>query len=141
MACFAGCCEFFVFDQTEFFPLSSYLQSMVVSPGVRTMVATRFIVDLGHPKITLIMILRKDCAKEVQASNAVADVTVEVIHTVLFALASVITSFFIIATIDWRVGMIVAFWVFGLLLMRFFLPRIKGYSADRANAQAAATGQ
>ena len=25
--------------------------------------------------------------------------------------------------------------------MRFFLPRIKGYSADRANAQAAATGQ
>ena len=126
------------------FLLSSYLQSMVVSPGVRTMVATRLHRwTLGHPKNYFDNDFAGRIAqKEVQASNAVADVTVEVIHTVLFALASVITSFFIIATIDWRVGMIVAFWVFGFfLLMRFFLPRIKGYSADRANAQAAATGQ
>jgi len=123
---------------------SSYLQSLVVSPGVRTMVATRLHRwTLGHPKNYFDNDFAGRIAqKEVQASNAVADVTVEVIHTVLFALASVITSFFIIATIDWRVGMIVAFWVFGFyLLMRFFLPRIKSYSADRANAQAAATGQ
>jgi len=126
------------------FLLSSYLQSMVVSPGVRTMVATRLHRwVLGHPKNYFDNDFAGRIAqKEVQASNAVADVTVEVIHTVLFALASVITSFFIIATIDWRVGMIVAFWVFGFyLLMRFFLPRIKSYSAERANAQAAATGQ
>ena len=126
------------------FLLSSYLQSMVVSPGVRTMVATRLHRwTLGHSKNYFDNDFAGRIAqKEVQASNAVADVTVEVIHTVLFALASVITSFFIIATIDWRVGMIVAFWVFGFyLLMRFFLPRIKGHSADRANAQAAATGQ
>ena len=126
------------------FLLSSYLQSMVVSPGVRTMVATRLHRwTLGHPKNYFDNDFAGRIAqKEVQASNAVADVTVEVIHTVLFALASVITSFFIITTIDWRVGMIVAFWVFGFyLLMRFFLPRIKSYSAERANAQAAATGQ
>ncbi len=126
------------------FLLSSYLQSMVVSPGVRTMVATRLHRwTLGHPKNYFDNDFAGRIAqKEVQASNAVADVTVEVIHTVLFALASVITSFFIIATIDWRVGMIVVFWVFGFyLLMRFFLPRIKSYSAERANAQAAATGQ
>ena len=126
------------------FLLSSYLQSMVVSPGVRTMVATRLHRwTLGHPKNYFDNDFAGRIAqKEVQASNAVADVTVEVIHTVLFALASVITSFFIITTIDWRVGMIVAFWVFGFyLLMRFFLPRIKSCSAERANAQAAATGQ
>ena len=126
------------------FLLSSYMQSMVVSPGVRTMVATRLHRwTLGHPKNYFDNDFAGRIAqKEVQASNAVADVTVEVIHTVLFALASVITSFFIITTIDWRVGMIVAFWVFGFyLLMRFFLPRIKSYSAARANAQAAATGQ
>jgi ATP-binding cassette subfamily B protein len=108
------------------------------------MVATRLHRwTLGHPKNYFDNDFAGRIAqKEVQASNAVADVTVEVIHTVLFALASVITSFFIITTIDWRVGMIVAFWVFGFyLLMRFFLPRIKGYSAERANAQAAATGQ
>ena len=97
---------------------------MVVSPGVRTMVATRLHRwTLGHPKNYFDNDFAGRIAQqEVQASNAVADVTVEVIHTVLFALASVITSFFIIATIDWRVGMIVAFWVFGFyLLMRFFL--------------------
>ena len=126
------------------FLLSSYLQSMVVSPGVRTMVATRLHRwTLGHSKNYFDNDFAGRIAqKEVQASNAVADVTVEVIHTVLFALASVITSFFIITTIDWRVGMIVAFWVVGFyFLMRFFLPRIKNYSAARANAQAAATGQ
>ena len=126
------------------FLLSSYLQSMVVSPGVRTMVATRLHRwTLGHPKSYFDNDFAGRIAqKEVQASNAVADVAVEVIHTVFFALASVIASFFIIATIDWRIGIIVAVWVVGFyLLMRFFLPRIKSYSSNRANAQAAATGQ
>ncbi len=136
--------SFLFFIRPSSFFLSSYLQSMVVSPGIRTMVATRLHRwTLGHPKNYFDNDFAGRIAqKEVQASNAVADVTVEVIHTVLFALASVITSFILIATIDWRVGMTVAFWVFGFyLLMRFFLPRIKRYSADRANAQAAATGQ
>ena len=126
------------------FILSSYFQSMVVSPGVRTMVATRLHRwTLGHQKSYFDNDFAGRIAqKEVQASNAIADVTVEVISTVLFALTSVITSFFIITSIDWRVGLIVAVWVFGFyLLMRFFLPRIKLYSANRANAQAAATGQ
>ena len=105
------------------FLLSSYLQSMVVSPGVRTMVATRLHRwTLGHPKSYFDNDFAGRIAqKEVQASNAVADVVVEVIHTVFFALASVIASFFIIATIDWRIGIIVAVWVTGFyLLMRFF---------------------
>ncbi len=126
------------------FFLSSYFQSMVVSPGVRTMVATRLHRwTLGHQKSYFDNDFAGRIAqKEVQASNAIADVTVEVISTVLFALTSVITSFFIITLIDWRVGLIVAVWVFCFyLLMRFFLPRIKLYSANRANAQAAATGQ
>ena len=60
----------------------------------------------------------------------------------MFALASVVTSFFVISSIDWRIGLVVVSWVVGFyFLMRFFLPRIKRYSADRANAQAAATGQ
>jgi ATP-binding cassette subfamily B protein len=126
------------------FFFSSYFQSMVVSPGVRTMVATRIHRwTLGHQKSYFDNDFAGRIAqKEVQASNAIADVTVEVIHTVLFAVASVITSFFIIITIDWRVGLIVVVWVIGFyLLMRFFLPRIKLSSANRANAQAAASGQ
>jgi ATP-binding cassette subfamily B protein len=126
------------------FFFSSYFQSMVVSPGVRTMVATRLHRwTLGHQKSYFDNDFAGRIAqKEVQASNAIADVTVEVISTVLFALTSVVTSFVIIASIDWRVGLIVVVWVFCFyLLMRFYLPRIKLHSANRANAQAAATGQ
>ena len=128
---------------TSFF-LSSYLQSMVVSPGVRTMVATRLHRwTLGHQKSYFDNDFAGRIAqKEVQASNAIADVTVEVISTVLFALATVFTSFFVLASIDWRIGLIVAVWTFGFfLLMKFFLPRIKLHSSNRANAQAIATGQ
>ena len=128
---------------TSFF-LSSYFQSMVISPGVRTMVATRLHRwTLGHQKSYFDNDFAGRIAqKEVQASNAIADVTVEVISTVLFAFASVLTSFFVLAAIDWRIGLIVVVWTFGFFfLMKFFLPRIKLYSSSRANAQAIATGQ
>ena len=128
---------------TSFF-VSSYFQSIVVSPGVRTMVATRLHRwTLGHQKSYFDNDFAGRIAqKEVQASNAIADVTVEVISTVLFASASVLTSFFVLASIDWRIGLIVAAWTFCFfLLMKFFLPRIKLHSSNRANAQAVATGQ
>ncbi len=128
---------------TSFF-VSSYFQSMVVSPGVRTMVATRLHRwTLGHQKSYFDNDFAGRIAqKEVQASNAIADVTVEVISTVLFASASVLTSFFVLASIDWRIGLIIVAWTFCFfLLMKFFLPRIKLHSSNRANAQAVATGQ
>ena len=80
--------------------------------------------------------------KEVPASNAIADVTVEVISTVLFASASVFTFVFYTSRnrlADWtdRCGLDFGFF----LMMKFFLPRIKLYSSKRANAQAVATGQ
>ena len=130
--------------QANFLFVSSYFQSMVVSPGVRTMVATRLHRwTLGHQKSYFDNDFAGRIAqKEVQASNAIADVTVEVISTVLFASASVLTSFFVLASIDWRIGLIVAAWTFCFfLLMKFFLPRIKLHSSNRANAQAVATGQ
>ena len=135
---------FLTFVRPACFFISSYFQSIVLSPGIRTMVATRLHRwTLGHQK----SFFDNDFAgriaqKEVQASNSIADVTVEVISTVLFASASVFTSFLLLALIDWRVGLIVAVWTFGFfLMMRFFLPRIKLHSSNRANAQAAATGQ
>ena len=133
---------FFVRPTTFF--ISSYLQSMVLSPGLRTLVAIRLHRwTLGHAK----SFFDNDFAgriaqKEVQASNALADAIVEIIHTVLFAIATVAAAFWIISSVDWRVGLMVVFWFIGFhFMMGFFLPRIKSRSAHRANAQAAATGQ
>ena len=67
---------------------------------------------------------------------------VESIHTVLFALISVIAAIFIISIIDWRIGSVVLLWFVGFVfVMRFFMPRIKAKAATTANAQAVATGQ
>ncbi len=128
---------------TSFF-LSSYFQSFVINPGIRTMIATRMHRwVMGHPKSYFDNDFAGRIAqKEVQCSNAITDVVIETIHTVLFALATVATSFWIIASIDYGVGLIVFMWFAGFcFLMSYFLPRIKRSSAKRANAQAAATGQ
>ena len=80
--------------------------------------------------------------KEVQAASALTDVVVEFLHTVLFAIASVIAAILIISSIDWRIGLVVGIWFTGFYgLMRFFLPRIRLTSAEKANAQASVTGQ
>ncbi len=127
-----------------FFAVSAYIQSVILTPGIRTLIATRIHRwTLGHSKT----FFENDFAgrvaqKEVQAANALTDVVVESIHTVLFALISVIAAVVIISIIDWRIGSVVLLWFIGFVfVMRFFMPRIKAKAATTANAQAVATGQ
>ena len=127
-----------------FFGISAYMQSVVLSPGLRTLIATRLHRwTLGHSK----SFFENDFAgrvaqKEVQAATALTDVVVESIHTVLFALTSVIAAVAIIGFIDWRIGLVVLLWFAGFVfVMRFFMPRIKKKATHTANAQAIATGQ
>ena len=115
-----------------FFAVSAYIQSVILTPGIRTLVATRVHRwTLGHSKT----FFENDFAgrvaqKEVQAANALTDVVVESIHTVLFALTSVIAAVVIISIIDWRIGSVVLLWFVGFVfVMRFFMPRIKAKAA------------
>ncbi|MGL5009239.1 MAG: ABC transporter ATP-binding protein, partial [Paracoccaceae bacterium] len=80
--------------------------------------------------------------KQMQAARAVTDVATEVINTVCFALASVIGSVVFLLVIDWRVALALAVWLVGyVLVIRFFLPRVKVNSSARAAARAMVTGQ
>lgn len=80
--------------------------------------------------------------KQMQAARAVTDVVTEVINTGAFALASVVGSVVFLLTIDARVALALAVWLVAyIVLIRFFLPRIKGNSAARANARAMVSGQ
>ena len=92
----------FVLRPTTFF-ISSYLQSVVLSPGLRTLIAARLHRwTLGHAKSYFDNDFAGRIAQsEVQASNALADAVVEIIHTVLFAIATVATAFLIISSVDW----------------------------------------
>lgn len=135
---------FLFFIRPIFFFLSNYMQSIVVSPGIRSLVSIKLHRwTLGHSK----SFFDNDFAgriaqKEIQASRALTDVIVELIHTVLFALASVLASFAVISFIDWRAGIIVFLWFCGFYaLMAYFMPRIRKTSSKRASAQAEASGQ
>ena len=135
---------FLFFIRPIFFFFSNYMQSIVISPNIRSSISIRIHRwTLGHSKSYFDNDFAGRIAqKEIQASRSLTDVVVELIHTVLFALASVATSFWIVSLIDWRAGLIVVIWFAGFYaMMAFFMPRIKITSSKRANAQAEATGQ
>ncbi len=85
---------FLFFIRPIFFFFSNYMQSIIVSPSIRSSISIKLHRwTLGHSK----SFFDNDFAgriaqKEIQASRALADV-VELIHTVLFAIASVVCIF------------------------------------------------
>jgi ATP-binding cassette subfamily B protein len=80
--------------------------------------------------------------KQMQAARAVTDVASETINVVAFALASILGSVAFLVAIDWWVGLALALWLVGyLVLIRFFLPKVRSTSTARASARAMITGQ
>jgi ATP-binding cassette, subfamily B, bacterial len=61
---------------------------------------------------------------------------------VCFALASVIGSVIFLVAIDYRIALALAAWLIGyVLLIRFFMPRVRVNSAARASSRAMVSGQ
>jgi len=80
--------------------------------------------------------------KQMQAARAVTDVATEVINTVAFALASIVGSVIFLVAIDAWLAVALAGWLVAyLVLIRFFMPRIRVNSAARAAARAMVSGQ
>jgi ATP-binding cassette subfamily B protein len=80
--------------------------------------------------------------KQMQAARAVTDVTTETINTVFFALASVIASVIYLFAVDLWIGVALAVWLAGyLVLIRVFIPLVRENSAARASSRAMVTGQ
>src|SRR5690606_3545290 len=77
-----------------------------------------------------------------QTARAVTDVATEFVNVVAFALASVIGSAAFLVSVDGWGALALIVWLGSyLLLIRFFLPRIRSRSASRASARAMVTGQ
>lgn len=135
---------FFVVLRPLIFGANSYMQSLVVAPNVFNLVLSRLHRwTLGQD----VSFFDNDFAgriaqKEMQTARAVTDVVVEVVHTVLFGLASVIGALVLVAAIDWRVALVLIVWIAAYaVLIRVYLPRIRVKSAARAGARAMITGQ
>ncbi|MFV0492533.1 MAG: ABC transporter ATP-binding protein [Pseudorhodobacter sp.] len=80
--------------------------------------------------------------KQMQAARAMTDVVTEMINTVAFALASVIGSAVFLLSVDGRVALALVAWLaIYLLLIRYFLPKVRVNAAARASARAMVSGQ
>ena len=122
----------------------SFMQTVMVSPNVFNLVLSRIHRwTLGHS----IEFFDNDFAgriaqKEMQTARAVTDVVVELLFTVLLALASVIGACLLLTSVNIYLAFALSLWlVFYLLLIRYFMPKIRKRSLKKAGARALVTGQ
>ncbi|WP_333712209.1 ABC transporter ATP-binding protein [Yoonia sp.] len=123
---------------------SGLLQSVVVGPALNTLILSRL---HRHSLGQAVKFFDDDFAgriaqKQMQAARAATDLVVDLIHTVAFALASLVGSVLLLFAIDWRAALLLALWSAGYIaLIRYFIPRVRERSKERAAKRAMVTGQ
>ncbi len=144
VALITGALVFFVIARPILFGLSAASNAIIVQPNVNPLVLSRL-----H-RWTLGQSVRffdddfagRIAQKQMQAARAVTDVVSEFINVVAFALASLVGSLLLLASIDGRITALFAIWLVAYFLMiGWFLPRIRKRSAARAGARAMVSGQ
>ncbi|SNR36738.1 ABC transporter ATP-binding protein [Puniceibacterium sediminis] len=135
---------FFLVLRPLIFGANSYLQSIVVAPNVFNLVLSRLHRYTLGQAVTFFDddFAGRIAQKEMQTARALTDSVVEIVQTVLFALASVAGAVLMLGTVDIRIALGLVVWIVGYLLMiRYFMPRIRSLSKSRASARAMVTGQ
>lgn len=135
---------FFLILRPVVMGLSGVMQSVVIGPSLANLILSRL---HRHTLGQSASFFDDDFAgriaqKQLQASRAATNLVVEMIHTVMFALASLIGSIILMLTIDLRTALLMTVWLIGyFFLIRFFMPKIRAASKERASKRAMVTGQ
>ena len=80
--------------------------------------------------------------KQMQAARAITQTVTDVLNTIAFALATAIGSAAYLISISWSMAAMLMVWLAGyVLLIWFYIPRVRQNSAARAGARAMVTGQ
>ncbi len=139
-----GVLGFYLILRPLAFGVSSASNSVVIGPNVLPLVLSRLHRWTLGQAVTFFDndFAGRIAQKQMQAARAVTDVVTETINTGAFALASVVGSVIYLLTVDWRIAAALAVWLIAYILMiRYFLPKVKENSAARAAARAMVTGQ
>ncbi len=126
------------------FAVSAASNSIIIGPNVMPLVLSRLHRWTLGQAVTFFDndFAGRIAQKQMQAARAVTDVATEVINTVCFALASVIGSIAFLVVIDATVALALMVWLVAyLLLIRFFMPKVRTNSAARAASRAMVSGQ
>ncbi|MFA5537597.1 MAG: ABC transporter ATP-binding protein [Gemmobacter sp.] len=135
---------FFLVARPLVFAASSAANSVMIGPNLMPLVLSRLHRWTMGQAVTFFDndFAGRIAQKQIQTARALTDVTVEVINVVAFAVASIVGSALFLLAIDTRVALALAVWFAGyLVLIRFFLPRVRSTSAARAAARAMVSGQ
>ena len=139
-----GAVAFFLLLRPIIFGLSSLFSSILIAPNVGAMVLSRL---HRHTMEQSVSFFDDDFAgriaqKQLQTSRAVTDTVVEVVNVVSFAVASLVGSMVLLFSIDIRVAFALGGWVvIYVVLIRWFLPRIRARSRERAGSRSMLSGQ
>ena len=139
-----GVTVFFIVLRPVILGISGVMQAVAVGPSLGNLILSRL---HRHSLGQSVTFFDDDFAgriaqKQMQAARATTDLIVDMIHTVAFALASLVGSVIMLFTIDARSAGLLAVWAIAYILMiRFFMPRIRERSKARAATRAMVTGQ
>lgn len=139
-----GVTAFFVVLRPIVLGASGFLQNVVIAPALGNLILSRL---HRHSLGQAVKFFDDDFAgriaqKQMQAARAATDLMVDMIHTVAFALASLVGSIVLLMTIDLQSAALLALWVAAYIgMIRYFMPRIRKRSKARAATRAMVTGQ
>lgn len=141
---FALLIGFFIIFRPLLIGLGAVFNLYILAPNLSAAVLSRISRwTLGHS----IQFFDDDFAgriaqKQLQVSNSLTEITVEMVNTMGFAVISVFASIILVSTIHWSIASAMLVWlVIYVFLLRWFLPRARIRAAARANMRAVVTGQ
>ena len=135
---------FFVFLRPIVFGMSSLANAVVIQPNTNPLILSRLHRWSMGQSVTFFDndFAGRIAQKQMQTARAITDVTMETISTVMFALATLIGSAILLTMINGWIAFALSLWlILYFALIRWFMPRIRVRSADRAGARAMVSGQ
>ncbi|SDY30230.1 ATP-binding cassette, subfamily B [Jannaschia faecimaris] len=135
---------FYLVLRPVIFGASAAMNGLTVTPSVYPLVQSRLHRWTMGQAVTFFDndFAGRIATKQMQTARAVTEVTSETINVVAFTLSSVIGSAVLLIAIDWRIALALTLWIVGYAFMfRWFMPRIRARSKERAAARAMVTGQ
>jgi len=135
---------FFLLARPLAFAASSAASTLVVAPGVNVLVLQRLNRHTLGQSVTFFDddFAGRIAQKQMQTATAITNVVTEFVNVVAFALASLVGSLLLLITIDGRMAVALFIWLIGYFAtIRWFLPRVRALSKDRAAARALVSGR
>jgi ATP-binding cassette subfamily B multidrug efflux pump len=124
--------------------LTALLEEQTIVPGFFSLVRWQSHAQVSRQSMTFFQndFSGRIVAKVWAAGQATGDLMVMLLQVAWFILVYALTTLSLVASLDWRLGMVIIVWfaAFGLIA-RYFVPRIRRHAKDTAEASSMLNGR